>query len=699
MSQARRRKTGTNRKLIIAGLREILFIFFCFAGLYLFVSLLTYDPLDPGLWDSGAEVSEIKNRGGVVGAFFADSFFNLFGYFAYLFAYMTGYIGWLIYQGKEEIFSEPKELIIPGIGFLLTLSAGCGLAIVHFSAETALLPSHAGGMLGQLIGPALQKVLSQLGSTLLLLTLFFTGITMLTGLSWLKLMDFLGKHTLRFLPRLGAAVRRYIFPFLGKHTVTFLRRTGRMLANLFKRAGRVFKRRGKDDTKLAGESGQNGEISDEDYFSPTEPPATLLQSRQEDSDGQATGETGGYAEIAGIPVQFSLSLLDAPPPGGKEPEKPDLKPMFMRVQMALQVFSVEAKVKGVYPGPVLSRVEIKPGKDKFDEVAAISDKLIQRLAIPGVHVRETTPGMLSLEIPNAKPQIVYFSKLLQSKTYLDNRSPLGIALGKDVVGNDVVIDLARLPHLMIAGSNSTDINRVVHSIILSLMYKTGPTGARFILMDSAYKALSPYAGMPHLFVPLLHGADETLRALRWCINEMERRYRLMADLGVRNIGGYNESISETEPPHNPEGFAVHGTPLPYIVIVLHEFSELLANTDKQAEAEELLTRLTQKARAAGIHLILATQQPSVTVISGLMKTNFPTRLAFQVGSKAESRTVLGRPGAESLLGNGDMFYLTPGTAVPARLHGVQLSVDEVHKVCAELRDKYGEPVYAELKEA
>ena len=699
MSQARRRRTNTNRKLIITGLREILFIFFCFLGLYLFVSLFTYYPLDPSLFHDNTGIQEIHNKGGLAGALLADLFLKLFGYFAYLFAYMIGYVGWIIYQGKhQDMLAEPRELIIPGVGFLLTLSAGCGLAIVHFAAESALLPSHAGGVLGNLVGKNIESIFSQLGATLILLAVFFTGVTMLTGLSWLKLMDVLGFHTLRLLPVVEQRARERVLPFLARHLGHFFQFTRERTVRFWHYAsarGRELKTRGEawweerqarkqqrlEQEREAEEAEYEYEEDEESEAAPALPPDELPITAPEDLPEALLIQPRESL----LPRMTHLERPDA------NTSKPEVKPIFMRVQLALQKLKADAKVKGVYPGPVLSRVEIKPGQIDINEVVKLSEQLVEQLGIPGVHVQETSPGMLSLEIPNAQPRAIFLSELLESDAYLDGNAVLSIALGKDVVGIPVIADLARMPHLMLAGSNAADINRALHGVLLSLLYRLTARECRLLLLDSAHKAFTVYDPLPHLLAPVTREIKHIRHALRWCVGEIEHRYAMMAELGVRNIEGYNRKV--TLPEETAEGFTVEAPPLPYIIVLIHEVAELFAE-DHDKEIEDLFIRLAQKARAAGIHMVIATQQPSVHVITGVMKNNFPTRIVFQVANKGESRVALGLPGAESLLGNGDMFYLTPGTATPARIHSAQVLLDEVRNVVEELRVQDA-PEYAE----
>ncbi|MCP4702572.1 MAG: hypothetical protein GY862_37790 [Gammaproteobacteria bacterium] len=745
--------------MIGTGLREILFIFFCFAALYLFISMVTYNPLD-----NSSNVQEITNKGGMVGAGFADFFFKLFGYFAYLFSIMVAYVGWLIYRGKHhDILAEPRHLIIPGIGFVLTLSAGCGLAIVHFSAESALLlPSHAGGELGRIVGKSLEVIFSQLGATLLLLALFFTGVTLLTGLSWLKLMDLLGYHTLRLIPIFTAYTRIHAGPFLKRSLRNLLHGLKFFFAgvqNIFGRlaGGLRTKIRNKslrrpqaeekldeaklDEAKLdeakLDEAKLDEEKLDEEKFGEEEsdgffpyphksqsrpgaetteapPPAGAVaaqkdfihtgpqiseSSKPESLPLESNGEAGFSRAEAQIPKSSEAESRDLgefkqemPPAGAQADIAAD--PVSRQVQETLRNIDTEARVKAAWRGPVLTRVEIKPGKEKLSQIIALSNRLLAALDLPGACAVKSAPGMICLEIPNSEPERISLNELFTVNAYLDSRSPLTIALGKDISGHPVVVDLARMPHLLAAGNTSADIDRMVNGVLLSLLNKSGNDEMRLIIIDSRRRPLLAYAGVPHLLTPLITTEAKTAQALRWCVTEMERRYRLMAGLGVRNIDGYNQKIRDLALQEMEDGVPSELTAISYLVLVIHELAEV-TNGEAGRQIEELITRLAQKARASGIHMVLASQQPSVNVITGLMKTNFPTRIAFRVNSKNESRNILGQSGAENLLGNGDMFYLTPGTGIPARIHGVEVTLEEVRNHTEVLR-KTGVPVYEDL---
>lgn len=740
MSQARRQRklNTTTQKLIGHGLREIVLIFFCFMGLYLFVSLFTYYPLDPG-WSHTGQVEEVRNKGGVAGALFADIFFYLFGFFAYLFPIMVGYMGWMIYKGRHhDIFAEPKNLVVPGIGFVLTLSAGCGLAIVHFAAESVLLPSHAGGILGMVVGKSLQGVFSQLGATLLLLALFFTGVTLLTGLSWLKLMDTLGLHTLRFMPIVEKYFAQQFLPWLLK----YLER-GWLFISAVSVAGYVktrdwvlekwdnFQARRHDDWQY-----EDDELFEEDdydnnttpkrgagtraHINPPEPivaddlePPVRDQARRRPSkkplmedDASEVAESVVVEDavivepeapaIAKLPLLADAQLLNQVEPL-KNVSKTALANWLTKgfTQLALVV-----EMKAVHPGPVLVGFEVQPETPlKLEELEALSLSLAKALNVSRVKMVETTPGIIGIETPNPKRQSIHLSHLLSSDAWQNSSASLTLALGQDVVGQSVIVELNRVPHLIIAGSDSEERDLLLNSLLLSVLFKNTPAALRLVLIDGRKGCLANYAELPHLLTPLLSQMEQVEPVLQWCVQEMERRYRLMAKKGARTIDSYNQALQVPPDPMEIIDPEASDEPLPYILIVVQEIAELTLNSEANATIEEHITRLTQKARAAGLHLMMATQYPSVNVVTGLLKANIPSRIALRVNNKSESRTVLGQLGAEHLMGDCDLLYLTPGTGLPARVHGAQVSLAEVEKVLADLRERGGPPQYLSLDKA
>jgi S-DNA-T family DNA segregation ATPase FtsK/SpoIIIE len=686
LAQARRNKDGkfSNGQLthqVTRGLREAALLILGALGAYLLVSLLSYDPADPG-WSHSGAVVEIHNAGGVVGAWLADILLYLFGYLAYLLPVMVAYSGWLVYRGRTPSGGIDLHILaIRWSGFLLTVGAGCGLATLESGQTSGILPAGAGGVLGNVIAQGLVELFSPIGATLFLLALFLAGVTLFTGLSWLSVMDFTGKYTLRLADSIYALVGQLPEYIEGR---------------------RALKRR-----EEAVKTSQQKAIMRKP---PRIEPVVREVERSERKERERQVPLFDPPPNTELPP---LSLLDEPRPSEEGYSDAALEAMSRLVEMKLLDFNIEVEVVAVHPGPVITRFELDPGAGvKVSQITNLAKDIARALSAISVRVVEVIPGksVIGLEIPNEHREIVSLSEILGSSEYDQSSSPLTLALGKDIGGESVVVDLARMPHLLVAGTTGSGKSVAINAMILSLLYKTLPRDVRLIMIDPKMLELSVYEGIPHLLTPVVTDMNEAANALRWCVAEMERRYRLMAALGVRNIANYNRKVKEAEdrgepipdPLFNPEE-ALEGTehpvlqPLPFIVIVIDELADMMMVVGKKVE--ELIARLAQKARAAGVHLILATQRPSVDVITGLIKANIPTRIAFQVSSKVDSRTILDQMGADQLLGHGDMLYMAPGTSIPVRVHGAFVSDTEVHKVTAHLRGR-SEPEYmTEILEA
>lgn len=706
-----RRTNAPKQKLIGHGLREIVLIFFCFVALYLFVSLLTYYGGDPG-WSHSGPVEEVRNKGGVAGALFADIFFYLFGYFAYLFPLMVGYSGWLIYQGRHhDILAEPKNLIIPSIGFVLTLSAGCGLAIVHFMAESALLPTHAGGILGLWIGNGLVAIVDRLGATLILLALFFTGMTLLTGLSWLKLMDKLGYHTLLWLPVLERFFSQQFLPWLFEYSqqgLQVIKQISRVLSaklitwsKIAYARWQVRRNEWRKERERYADYDDSDYDEEEDHFFKEEPQhieptfsSAAIKSPAESSplpDPEEIAATKFKIEPLTPPLLPALEWLD-PVPAKTSPS--NFKNLASRLEEAFATLQIEAVVNTIHPGPVLIGFEVQTITPiNTNHLTELGEALAQVLKVTTIRAVETQPGILGIEIPSPKRQTIYLSELLNTPEYQNHLSSLPVALGQDMGGQAVIVDLTRIPHILVASSEPAEKDLALHTLILSLLFKSSPSKVRLILVNNSAQIFSAYTDLPYLLTPIISDMQLTTPALQWCVQEMERRYRLMATLSVRNIDDYNQALLNPAMLNRLPELETQ-QPLFYVVIIISEIDELMKNSSG-AQAEEAITRLTQKARAAGIHLILATQYPSVNVITGLLKANIPTRMAFRVTNKSESRTILGQMGAENLLGQGDMLYMTAGTGMPVRVHGSFISATEIHRVVSNLKQQ-ATPTYIDL---
>jgi S-DNA-T family DNA segregation ATPase FtsK/SpoIIIE len=404
-----------------------------------------------------------------------------------------------------------------------------------------------------------------------------------------------------------------------------------------------------------------------------------------------------FVEMPDSPLP-PLALLDDAPSAQEAVSAETLEFTSRLIERKLADFGVAVKVLAAYPGPVITRYEIEPAVGvKGAQIVSLMKDLARALSVVSIRVVETIPGKscMGLELPNPKRQIVKLTEILSSATYNDNASPLTLALGKDIAGKAVIADLARMPHLLVAGTTGSGKSVAVNAMILSILYKAEPRQVRLLLIDPKMLELSVYEGIPHLLAPVVTDMKLAGNALNWCVGEMERRYRLMSTLGVRNLAGYNAKVAEAKkagkPLTNPFSLSPD-TPepieeMPWIVVVIDELADMMMVTGKKIE--ELIARIAQKARASGIHLILATQRPSVDVITGLIKANIPSRIAFQVASKVDSRTILDHMGAETLLGQGDMLFQPPGVGYPLRVHGAFVSDAEVHKVVLHLKAQGG----------
>ncbi len=651
------------------GLREVLFIGAGATALYLLVSLLSYHPADPG-WSQVGTAGRVANRGGIAGAWLADVGLYLFGYLAYLFPGLLAAGGWLVYRGGRV--PAPASWHGPAgrlSGFLLTLTAGAGLATLHFAARG--LPLDAGGALGDVVGRGLAHLFSPLGATLFLLALFLVGVTLLTGLSWFAVMDAMGHYTVESVAWVVGLPRR------------------------LRAQAQARKAREERETVVARAQAKTAKRAPpriEPTAGPLQPSARVDKERQVPLF-EPVGE-------GGLPP---LSLLDPAPASQTPVSKSALEAMSRQVEVKLLDFGIEVQVVAVHPGPVVTRFELQPAPGlKVSRISALAKDLARSLSVVSVRIVEVIPGksVIGLEIPNEHRELVVLSEILKSKEYDEVSSPVALSLGKDIGGHPVVVDLARMPHLLVAGTTGSGKSVAINAMVLSLLYKSTPAEVRLILVDPKMLELSVYEGIPHLLAPVVTDMKEAANALRWCVAEMDRRYRVMSALGVRNIGGYNRKVREASahgaPLRDPLFKGTEGeeapalTTLPLVVLVIDELADMMMVVGKKVE--DLICRLAQKARASGIHLILATQRPSVDVITGLIKANIPTRIAFQVSSKVDSRTILDQMGAEHLLGHGDMLYLPPGSGMPMRVHGAFVSDNEVHRVVDYLRS-HGAPDY------
>jgi S-DNA-T family DNA segregation ATPase FtsK/SpoIIIE len=639
------------------------------------VALLTYDARDPGFSHTGDGFA-VRNQIGAAGAWFADIAYSVFGGPAFLFPAMMMFAGWFVFSARDSAEPLDRGMLATRFGgFVLTLATSCGLATLHFANPA--MPQSAGGAFGELVGGSLAGVLGSLGATLLLLALWLAAVSVFTGVSWLAVMDRIGHAVLGGVDELRMLVRT-----LGDRSQS--RRAQESRQEVVRAARKKVQRKTPPRIEPVLPALEKG-------------PRAERERQVQLFDPAVPGE---------LPP---LGLLDDPPEHGPGYSKEALEAMSRLVELKLRDFGVDVQVVSVHPGPVVTRFELSPAPGvKSSQISNLAKDLARSLSAISVRVVEVIPGKptVGLEIPNESRELVTLGEVVRSKAYDDMASPLTLALGKDISGKSVVADLQRMPHLMIAGTTGSGKSVALNAMVLSLLYKSKPEHVRLIMIDPKMLELSVYEGIPQLLCPVVTDMKEAANALRWCVAEMERRYRLMASLGVRNVGGYNRKVQAAIDAGAPIPDPLHAAaaaegsladipllqPVPRIVVVVDELADMMMIVGKKVE--ELIARLAQKARASGIHMIIATQRPSVDVITGLIKANIPCRIAFQVSAKVDSRTILDQGGAEALLGHGDMLFLPPGTSTPLRVHGAFVADQEVHRVVAHLRDA-GAPSYVD----
>jgi DNA segregation ATPase FtsK/SpoIIIE, S-DNA-T family len=667
-SSAQARSAPRFTAAVSRGLRESAIIALAIVALVLFMALATYSPSDPG-FSTSADSALVHNRIGVIGAYLADVLFFLFGRPAFLFPLMLGLACWGLQRRLKAESASRANTLVRLIGFLLVLVASCALTTLHWQAGA--LRETAGGVVGRMVGQGLAAGMDFLGATLLMIAAWMAGLSLAFGVSWLTIID-----------RIGSSTWAGVGWLRGRWSSSRDAAEGRERRQARKEAVETLQK--KSATRAPPR---------------IEPPTPVVEK-------SARVERERQVPLFDPPKASELpplKLLDDPPPREPLYSAEALEALSRLVEMKLKDFSIEAEVVAVQPGPVVTRFELRPAPGvKASQITALAKDLARALSVLSVRVVEVIPGksVMGLEIANEKREVVTLGEIIRSKAYDELHSPLALALGKDIGGQPAVADLSRMPHLLIAGTTGSGKSVGINAMVLSLLYKSTAEHVRLIMIDPKMLELSVYEGIPHLLAPVVTDMKQAANALRWCVAEMERRYQLMAALGVRNIVGFNRRVKEADEAGKPildpvllqkaandpsidQREIPHLTPLPYIVVVVDELADLMMIVGKKVE--ELITRLAQKARASGLHLILATQRPSVDVITGLIKANIPCRIAFQVSARVDSRTILDQMGAETLLGHGDMLYLPPGTSIPTRVHGAFVSDQEVHRVVEALR--------------
>ncbi|AYF49485.1 DNA translocase FtsK 4TM domain-containing protein [Pseudomonas sp. 13B_2.1_Bac1] len=684
--------------------------------LFLMMALLTYGKDDPG-WSHNSKIEDVQNFGGPAGSYSADILFMVLGYFAYIFPLLLAIKTWQIFRQRHEPWQWSGWLFSWRlIGLVFLVLSGAALAHIHFHAPTGL-PAGAGGALGESLGDLARRTLNIQGSTLMFIALFLFGLTVFTDLSWFKVMDVTGKITLDLLELFqGAANRWWAARVERKRMVAQLREVDTRVNEVVAPSTPDRREQAKVKERLIErEQALSKHMSDREKQVPPviapAPPKPAEPSHRVQKEKQAPLFVDSAVEGTLPPI----SILDPAEKKQLNYSPESLAAVGHLLEIKLKEFGVEVSVDSIHPGPVITRYEIQPAAGvKVSRIANLAKDLARSLAVTSVRVVEVIPGKttVGIEIPNEDRQIVRFSEVLSTPEYDNFKSPVTLALGHDIGGKPVITDLAKMPHLLVAGTTGSGKSVGVNAMILSILFKSGPEDAKLIMIDPKMLELSIYEGIPHLLCPVVTDMKDAANALRWSVAEMERRYKLMAKMGVRNLSGFNAKVKEaqdagtplTDPLYKRE--SIHDeapllSKLPTIVVVVDEFADMMMIVGKKVE--ELIARIAQKARAAGIHLILATQRPSVDVITGLIKANIPTRMAFQVSSKIDSRTIIDQGGAEQLLGHGDMLYMPPGTSLPIRVHGAFVSDDEVHRVVEawKLRGapEYNDDILAGVEEA
>ncbi|HPE61680.1 MAG: DNA translocase FtsK 4TM domain-containing protein [Thiothrix sp.] len=740
-----------------ASLQQATFILSLGVAIVFMLALLTFNPADPGWFHpNNSHQGNCANMAGCKGAWVADLLYGLLGYFALAIPVIFVLMGLTAFRSPTKSQSGPSmggiNTLITIAGALLTLLAGSGLAHMLFVPYPQGI---GGGVIGAMVAHLFTgTVLGFYGSLVVLLSLFLGGITLVADISWVDLTEKTGDLILRLVDRLqyarsdtgkggtapGLSLNRDLLGYSRKSVgkITDLLQKARDLAansplnrrNPVALEADIYRQRDPlfETTRIPSEARYpESEPVDEPAPRETREPSAAItvseavpaKSRQPLPRARAASslvedfildEKPGSDNHAGMFILPRLSLLNPPPPARERvtQTKAALDQLSGTLIESLGHYGIKgAEVVARDPGPVITRFELQlPDGTKASKVSGLANDLARNMCVSSVRVVEVIPGRptIGIEIPNEKRDVVTISEMLESQVFKKSHSPLTLALGKDIQGNPVVADLARMPHLLVAGTTGSGKSVAVNAMLLSLLYKATPEEVRMILIDPKMLELSSYEHIPHLLSPVVTDMKEAASALRWCVAEMERRYLLMSKLRVRNIAGFNLKIQDAQERGEeiPDPLFDPATtmdmqpkalePMPYIVIVIDEFADMMMIVGKKVE--ELIARLAQKARAAGIHLVLATQRPSVDVITGLIKANIPTRVAFQVSTRIDSRTILDQGGAEQLLGYGDMLYLPPGTSMPQRVHGALVTDQEVEDVATYLKQQR-EPEYIE----
>ncbi len=678
-------------------LREVAVLIFFSGSIFFLISLATFDNEDGG-WTHSSTLQTVSNAGGVIGAWLADFSLSFFGVVAYLLPLLIIRHAYFAYISNLE--SRKKALVIlHWLGSLIAVVSCAALFYLHVLRIGVELPGNSGGIIGQEIGDALLLMCGNSGATLLLIAALLAGVTLATQVSWLTIIDLIGKYTVLLVDSVIKGVSQISQSHNSKPSHEA---PARFTGHQQKSA----------DKSMPTPTPTAIEITKSTLAKQLIPevklpalPSAIFSGGEKAITVKKTA--GSAHKTAHSPTHVTtgesippLTLLDNRETRVKGYTQSDLEDMSRLVEDILADFNVTVEVVGFLPGPVITRFELQPAAGvKVSRISSLSKDLARALSVTSVRIVEVIPGksVIGLEIPNREREMVNLRDLLASRTFEKSPSLLTLAMGKDISGQPLVADLGKMPHALVAGTTGSGKSVAINSMILSLLYKATPEQVRMIMIDPKMLELSVYEGIPHLLTPVVTDMKEAQNSLRWAVGEMERRYKLMSKMGVRNLAGFNQLIEDAalkgqtvrdplfqmlNPTSEIDEIPVLTT-LPSIVIVIDELADMMMIVGKKVE--ELIARLAQKARAAGIHLILATQRPSVDVLTGLIKANVPTRISFQVSSRIDSRTILDQGGAEALLGNGDMLFLPSGTSIPIRAHGAFVDDNEVHRVVEFLK--------------
>ena len=660
------------------------FSFFLIAfSLFIFIALISYESSDPAFFNKSSS-STILNLGGPLGANISDFLFTLIGMGSYLIL-LIGCVWALQTIFFQDLYNSKIKIIVRFLSSFILLISFCSILEYYFI-------NNAGGYLGKIIFTSLSGALGFIGSLIFLVIFIIPTSSLSFNFSWIEVLDFTGKMLLKIGTSALEATTK-IFQFL---TINSKNVINSLIA--FKEKEKTKKQeivtQNNKDKQNIDESFSNQVMSSEtkqpDLPNTTEPKLKEVEISMPEKEDEKTKA-----------VMPSTQLLDRALDDGSSLTKDELNQIASLLEKKLEEFGIEATVESVLPGPVVTRFEIQPAPGtKASKITGIAQDIARSLSVSSVRVVEVIEGksFVGIEIPNTNRKMVRLTEILSSAAFKNSPSNLTLALGHDIAGKPVVVDLSKMPHLLVAGTTGSGKSVGVNAMLLSLLFKSDPKDVRLILIDPKMLELSVYDGIPHLLTPVITDMTDASNGLRWCVVEMDRRYKLMSMMGVRNLAGFNKKIEEAAAngkqilnPIHPENEEYLET-LPSIVVVVDEFADMMMLVGKKVE--HLIARIAQKARAAGIHLIMATQRPSVDVITGLIKANIPTRIGFQVSTKIDSRTILDQGGAEQLLGYGDMLYLPPGVGVPIRVHGAFVGDDEVHRVVNDWKSR-ADPDYME----